>query len=170
MQNFDIKRNARRCCQTDKPFRPGDCFYSELVETEDGQLERKDYAEDQWSGMAENAIGWWKQTVPELESGKIYWAPDEVLLSYFRSLVQLPQQAEATFVMALLLVQKRLLTLEDSVLEDDTKLQLRERKSGEVFEVLQQDIVPQRIKELEEQLCENLFSDQPFVEDDAENE
>jgi len=111
MQNFDIKRNARRCCQTDKPFRPGDCFYSELVETEDGQLERKDYAADQWSGMAENAIGWWKQTVPQLESGKIYWAP----------------------------------------------------------EVLQQNVAPERIKQLEEQLCENLFSDQPFVEDDAED-
>ena len=105
MQNFDIKRNARKCCQTDKALRPGDCFFSELVETENGQLERKDYAEDQWTGMAENAIGWWKQTVPQLESGKIYWAPNEVLLSYFRSLMQLPQQAEAAFVMALLLVR-----------------------------------------------------------------
>lgn len=168
MQNFDIKRNARRCCQTDKAFRPGDCFYSELVETEDGQLTRKDYAADQWSGMTEGAIGWWKQTVPKLESGKIYWAPDEVLLSYFRSLMQLPQQAEAAFVMALLMVQKRLLTLNDSVLEDETKLVLRERKSGELFEVKQQNIAPERIKELEAQLCENLFSDQPFVEDDED--
>lgn len=168
MQNFDIKRNARRCCQTDKAFRPGDCFYSELVETEDGQLERKDYAEDQWSGMAEGAIGWWKQTVPQLESGKIYWAPDEVLLSYFRSLMKLPQQAEAAYVMALLMVQKRLLTLKDSVLEDETKLVLRERKSGEIFEVIQQNIAPERIKQLEEELCENLFSDQPFVEDDED--
>ena len=169
MQNFDIKRNARKCCQTGKAFRPGDCFYSELVETEDGQLARKDYAEDQWSAMAENAVGWWKQTVAELESGKIYWAPDDVLLSYFRSLIQLPQQAEAAFVMALLLVQKRLLALQDSVLDDQTKLVVRERASGEVFEVIQPNIPPARIKELEDQLCLNLFSDQPFVEDDADS-
>jgi len=168
MQNFDIKRNARKCCQTDIAFRPGDCFYSELVETADGRLERKDYAEDQWTGMAEDSIGWWKQTVPQLESGKIYWAPDEVLSSYFQSLTQSPQQAEAAFVMALLMVQKRLLTLEDSVLEDETKLVLRDRKSGEVFEVDQQNIPPERIKQLEEQLCENLFSDQPFDPDDAD--
>jgi hypothetical protein len=169
MQNFDIKRNARRCCQTDEPFRPGDCFYSELVETEDGQLLRKDYAADQWSGMGDNAIGWWKQTVPQLESGKIFWAPDEVLLSYFQSLMKVPQQAEAAFVMALLMVQKRLLKLEDSVLEDQPKLVLREKKSGEIYEVIQQEIAPERIKQLEEQLCENLFSDQPFVEDDAQH-
>ena len=118
--------------------------------------------------MAEGAIGWWKQTVPQLESGKIYWAPDEVLLSYFRSLMKLPQQAEAAYVMALLMVQKRLLTLKDSVLEDETKLVLRERKSGEIFEVIQQNIAPERIKQLEEELCENLFSDQPFVEDDED--
>ena len=165
MQNFDIKRNARKCCQTEKAFRPGEVFYSELIESDDGQLVRKDYAEDQWQGMAENGIGWWKQTVPQLESGKIYWAPDEVLLSYFESLTKSPQQSEAAYVMALLMVQKRLLSLEDSVLEDETKLILRERKSGEVYEVAQQSIPPDRIKQLEEQLCENLFSDQPFVDE-----
>ena len=170
MQNFDIKRNARKCCKTDKAFRPGDVFCSELVETEDGQLQRKDYASDQWSGMAENAIGWWKQTVPELESGKVYWAPDGVLLSYFRSLLQLPEQAEAAFVMALLMVQKRLLTHTDSVLEDQAKLVLREKKSGEIFEVPQQNIPTERIKQLEEQLCINLFSDQPLVNDDADEQ
>jgi len=131
---------------------------------------RKDYAADQWEGMSENAIGWWKQTVPELEPGKIYWAPDEVLFSYFSSLTKSPQQSEAAYVMALLMVQKRLLTLEDSVLDDEAKLVLRQRKSGEVFEVAQQDIPPERIKQLEEQLCENLFSDQPFVEDDADEQ
>ena len=115
--------------------------------------------------MAENGIGWWKQTVPQLESGKIYWAPDEVLVSYFRSLTESSQQTEAAYVMALLMVQKRLLSLEDSILEDETKLVLRERKSGEVFEVAQQNVPPERIKQLEEQLCENLFSDQPFVDD-----
>jgi len=169
MQNFDIKRNARKCCQTDEPFRPGDCFYSELIETDDGDLERKDYAADQWKGMAEGAIGWGKQTVPELASGKIYWAPDEVLLSYFQSLVKLPKQAEAAYVMGLLMVQKRLLSPEDSILEEPAKLVLRERKSGEIYELAQQDIAPERIKQLEEELCQNLFSEQPFLDDDTES-
>ncbi len=168
MQNFAIKRNAPKCFRTEKVFRPGDCFYSELVESDDGQMVRKDYAADQWTGMSENAIGWWKQTVPQLESGKIYWAPDEVLIRYFQSLMNSPQRAQAAYIMALLMVQKRLLTLEDSGLEDDAKLVLRERKSGEVFEVAQQNISPERIKELEMQLCENLFSDQPFVQTDVE--
>ena len=165
MQNFDVKRNARKCCQTEKAFRPGDCFYSELVETDDGDLVRKDYCSDQWKGISEDGIGWWKQTVPELESGKIYWAPDDVLLSYFKVLTEQPQQAEAAFVMSLLMVQKKLLTVVDNDVEEEKRV-LRNRKSGEVFEIEQQNIEPQRIKELEQQLCENLFSDQPFVEED----
>lgn len=168
MQNFDIKRNARKCCQTEKAFRPGDSFYSELIESEDGQLVRRDYAADQWKGMDQNAIGWWKQTVPQLESGKIYWAPDDVLISYFRSLIKSPQQSQAAYILALLMVQKRLLSLEDSAKEDDGVLVLRERKSGEVIEMAQQTIAPQRIKAIEEQLCENLFSDQPFLESNVD--
>lgn len=170
MQNFDIKRNARKCCQTERVFRPGDCFYSELIETDDGQLQRHDYAADQWQGMSDEAIGWWKQTVPQLESGKIYWAPDEVLISYFQSLIKLPQQAAAAYVMSLLLVQKKLLTLEDNGPQtddpSDANLFLRDRHSGEVYEVPQQEIAAQRITEIEQQLCENLFSDQPFLEED----
>lgn len=171
MQNFDIKRNARKCCQTDRAFRPGDCFYSELIETDDGQLQRLDYAADQWNGMSEEAIGWWKQTVPELESGKIYWAPDDVLISYFESLINLPQHAAAAYVMSLLLVQKKVLILEDTVLQTgdresagEATLFLRNRHAGDLYEVLQQEITPQRINEIEHQLCENLFSDQPFLE------
>ena len=169
MQNFDFKRNARKCCQTDRSFRPGDTFFSELVETDDGQLQRNDYAADQWNGMADQAIGWWKRTVPELESGKIYWAPDDVLTSYFQSLIALPNQSQEAYVMSLLLLQKKLLTLEDSDHDpsDPKKLLLRNRKSGDVFEVSEQVIAPKRIAEIEQQLCENLFSDQPFVEDQA---
>lgn len=167
MQNFDIKRNARKCCQTDQAFRPGDCFYSELIETDDGQLQRNDYSADQWQGTSPEAIGWWKQTVPELESGKIYWAPDEVLLSYFRSLTQLPQHTNTVYVMSLLLVQKKLLSLEDIEIAPNGSQQLilRERKSGEVFEVTQQEIDTEGVADIEQQLCENLFSDQPFVEE-----
>jgi len=164
MQNFDIKRNARKCCQTEKAFRPGESFYSELIETEDGSLLRRDYAADQWKGMSNNSIGWWKQIVPELESGKIYWAPDEVLISYFKSLAAQPSQADAAFVMSLLMVQKKLLTMEETS-NDQSKQVLRNRKSGEVFEIEQQIITPERIGELEQQLCENLFSDQPVTPD-----
>ena len=64
------------------PSRRGEEYVSALIE-EEGQLVRKDFTQSQWNGPDESCIGWWTSVVPLLDSDRVYWAPNSVLLSFF---------------------------------------------------------------------------------------
>jgi hypothetical protein len=92
----------------------GEEFYSALV-TEGSTWRRLDYAAESWSGEPpQGALGWWKSRMPSRESKKARLAPNEVLLEYFLDLVQRPGEEDALYVLALLLVRRRVFRLEDS--------------------------------------------------------
>ena len=82
MLNFEIKRSNRQCSKTDRTLQPGEEFYSALID-KDGELERLDYCVESWESPPQDCIGWWKSKVPETGKGKVYWAPRNVMLSYF---------------------------------------------------------------------------------------
>ncbi len=169
MSNFDFRRSSRKCSKSDRVIQPGEEFYSALIDTA-GETERLDFCCEAWESPPENCIGWWKSKVPELGKGKVYWAPRDVLLSYFEHLQEQPDQADTTYVMALLLIQKKILTLEDPDEEHANLLQLKNRqeKSSSTVEIV--DVTPERIGEIQAELEERLFSDQPFESDDDDED
>ena len=91
-------------------LQPGETFYSALIDN-DGVTERLDYCVESWDSPPENCIGWWMSKVPELGKGKIYWAPRQVMLSYFEHVSGQPNEADTAYVTALLLIQKKYLSL-----------------------------------------------------------
>lgn len=76
------------------------------------ELDRLDYAADAWSGPPENAIAWWQSEIPSPETRKVHWAPNEVLLNLFLELENNPAEQDMRYVLALLLVRRRILRLE----------------------------------------------------------
>ena len=194
MQQFDVKRGSRKCCVTEQPFGPGVFFYSALIETSSGTI-RNDYSCDAWKNsqwsqrenqdqdqnpsqennstddtQEQSLIGWWKQRVPDLDSGKVYWAPDHVLLAWFDSLYarqgeKNDDQNETAWVMALLLMQKRLLRRQDRETDGDI-LYLVNKKTNEEYTLNEPEIDEQRIDAIQEQLAEQLFSDLPVIEEE----
>ena len=188
MQQFDVKRGSRKCCVTEQPFGPGVFFYSALIETSSGAI-RNDYCSDAWKDSpwsqgqqtsqennsedeidGQSLIGWWKQRVPDLDSGKVYWAPDHVLIAWFDSLYarkseENAEQNETAWVMALLLMQKRLLARKDQDTDDDI-LYLVNKKTKEQYTLHEPEIDAQRIDVIQNQLAEQLFSDLPVVEEE----
>lgn len=194
MQQFDVKRGSRKCCVTEQLFGPGILFYSALFETSSGAI-RKDYSCAAWknspwsqgesqapdreqANLQENTskeetadqslIGWWKQRVPDLDSGKVYWAPDHVLIAWFDSLYagrseENAEKKETTWVMALLLMQKRLLARQDRDTDSDI-LYLVNKKTKEEYTLHEPEIEADRIDAIQDQLAEQLFSDLPVLE------
>lgn len=168
MQPFDVKRGGRKCCLSDEPLAPGVTFYSALVETDSG-LQRNDYSASAWAnesladtvGKPDGIIGWWKQQVPQVDNGKVYWAPDEILIAYFESLYS-NEETETAWVMALLLLQKRLLTRIADSDEDVQKIALKCKKNGEHYELQEPDLTDEQIADIQDRLAENLFSDRPM--------
>ncbi|MEL7497973.1 MAG: hypothetical protein AAFN77_10210 [Planctomycetota bacterium] len=166
MLNFDFKKSSRKCYEDDKDFSPGDVFYSALVELDDGDIERRDFCRDHWNEPGEDCVGWWKARVPETGKGKIYWAPRNVLLSFFNHVLENPETQDVAYVTALVLVQKKILVIDDE--PDRSFMRLRNRLDKTDYDVPVCDIEGDRLVRIQAELAERLFMDEPI--DETENE
>jgi hypothetical protein len=111
MFDFEFQRCTRRCAKTGAELRPGQPFYSVLVER-GGQIVRIDYSEQGWEGAPEDALGWWKSQIPAPDAQKIHWAPNDVMLHYFEQLEGQPNKEDVRYVLTLLMIRRRLLRLD----------------------------------------------------------
>ncbi len=164
MFNFDFKKSSRRCHLGEREFQPGEEFYSVLIEGDDGSTERRDFSVEHWKGPPEGCIGWWKSSVPDVGKGRIYWAPRTVLLAYFEHVQTSPQTVDIAFVTGLLLAQRKILSIIDT--GDDTNLVLHCRSSKKSYTVPVAEVSTQRLDEIQAELSERLFMDQPVTDDD----
>lgn len=161
MMDFQIKRTGRHCQETDRELKPGEEFYSELI-CESAALVRKDYSAEAWQGPDANSVGWWRARIPQMDGGRVYWAPREVLLAYFESLRDLPTVPPAAYVMALLLVRKRILQWVDTRETPRGEImELKYVKENKTYEVAVVELSDQQINGIQQELAEQLFMDQP---------
>ena len=167
MLNFDIKRSSRQCSKTERALQPGETFYSALVDI-DGELERLDFCIESWDAPPDNCIGWWKSKIPETGKGKVYWAPRHVMLSYFEHVNDQAGESDTAYVTALLMLQKKYLTLQDPSEEDPQTMRLKNRKDNQIFEVSIVEVSQDRLTQIQETLAERLFMDQPYDPEDEE--
>lgn len=168
MLNFDVKKSSRKCYENQKDFSPGEVFFSALIETEDGGSERRDFCAEHWTEQPEHCIGWWKSKVPDSGKGKIYWAPRKILLSYFQHVLDNPDQADVAFVTGLVLVQKRILTIDED--GDTSVMQLINRVDKSSHSVPVCDVEGDRLSAIQSELAEKLFTDEPIDDFDGESD
>ena len=161
MLNFDFKRSARKCSINERPFESGEEFFSALIEV-DGSLERFDFSKESWGGAPENCVGWWTSRMPDLNTNKVYWAPNHVLLAYFDHVYPNRDQfPDLIYVLAILLIQKRILQMiEEDESADPPTMNLLHKKSKTSYEVEAVSLAPQRIQEVQQELADNLFTTQ----------
>ncbi len=117
MMDYEVERCTRHCAGTGRQLQPGETFYSVLV-PEGRQIRRLDYSAEAWQGPPPKAIAWWKSQVPGKSTSRIHWAPDEVLLDYFEQLETEPSEWDKRYILALLLLRRRIVRLEDSLRND----------------------------------------------------
>ena len=111
MLEFHIKKATRLCHKTGEPFQPGQTFYSILI-SENNEIVRLDYSATHWEGAPDEALAWWKSEVPEEDGAKVTLAPDEVVLQYFEKLIESKEHPDMAFVLAILMIRKRIMRLE----------------------------------------------------------
>ncbi len=120
--DYQFERCARQCTATGKTLEPGSTVYSVLVR-EQGRLVRRDYAADAWAGPPSDALAWWQYRVPDQKAARRNWAPSEVMLEFFEQLAEQPDQQDLRYVLALLLIRRRILR-QESIRHDDQGRQL----------------------------------------------
>jgi hypothetical protein len=113
MVEYDIQRCTRRCHASGRELAPGEVVYSVLVDTA-GSIARQDFSAEAWQGPPQDALGWWKGTVADPGGKRVHWAPNDVMLHYFEQLEGNPAKEDARYVLALLLVRRRIVRVEST--------------------------------------------------------
>lgn len=113
MIDYEVQRCTRHCATTGRQLEPGEAFYSTL--TADGaQVVRQDFSAEAWHGPPPGVLGWWKSHMPERNAKKLHWAPNDVMLELLESLEDQPEKMDMRYVLALLLIRRRVVRLEDA--------------------------------------------------------
>ena len=115
--DFEVQRFTRICCETDHEFQAGETFYSYLIR-EGSQTVRRDVAKGAWNGPPEDCLAWWTSEVPDPASKKMHWAPHEAMLHYFSETDDSPEQADIRYLLALLMVRRRIFRLEETEIDE----------------------------------------------------
>ena len=113
MTDFDVERCTRHCATTGRALVDGELFHSVLVR-DGARLKRLDYCEAGWNGPPPEAVATWKSRYSATGPKPPPLAPSDVLLELFRNLQGDEGHRETRYVLALLLVRRRVLRLEDT--------------------------------------------------------
>lgn len=102
-----------------RAFEPGEVYYAVLFEHETG-FERRDYAAECWEGPPEGYLCFWRTRVPQRVERRTL-VDDDVLINLFLRLEEATTdfKVQFRFVLALLLMRKRLLRYEETVQLED---------------------------------------------------
>ena len=99
--------------------------------------------------------------MPAPSAKKLHWAPNDVMLHYFEQLENQPQKQDVRYVLALLMIRRRVFRLEDTEdLGDDRELMVIfcPRNENE-YKVSVVPPTEERINEIQKELAELLFAD-----------
>ena len=117
--DYQIQPNSRRCATTGRELQVGERYFSALVE-EDRRFVRRDFSAEAWAGPPAGAFSFWTGHVhagadkirPQLD--------DDLLEDCFRRLEGQtePSRVNFRYVVALLLLRRRRLRYESSVIAD----------------------------------------------------
>lgn len=160
MFDNDPPRCSKKCAATGEEFQPGQIVFSVLAANA-GDVVRYDYCEAAWQGPPEESIGWWRSQLPGAGPKKPGWAPNDVMLKYFQSLADDAEKADMRYVLALLLIRRRIVRLEESAGDeavDNEVMVVYSPKDETEHRVEVATPSPQRIAEIQEELADLLFT------------
>jgi len=154
MEQWEIQKTSGICSGTGNELQPGEEYYAALIDIENG-FERRDYSIAYWQEQKPEVYSHWKTHIPLPNQKKKLFVEDGILINFFERLAEekQPERVNFRFVLALILMRKRLLKYEDSRrdgLEEIWKMRfVRETKIHEVVNPqLDDDQIEQVSKEL----------------------
>ena len=157
--DYEVPRCTRHCAVTGRELAPGEDFFSALV-PEGATVVRHDYAKEAWTGPPGAALGWWKSQIPQPNARRMHWAPNDVMLHLFEELQSQPDRWDMRYVLALLLVRRRVLRSEDEELDAEGRqvmvLYCPRRETTYRATVVMPDA--ERIQAIQDELATLLFS------------
>jgi len=159
----EIPRCTKLCAATGQEIAPGQTVFSVLLEEEEN-YKRIDYSQEGWKNHLKTTneseslvLGWWKHNLPISADKKAKLAPNEILMRLFEQLVELPEKQELRYVLALLLVRRRVFRLENEEKAKDgeplDKITIYHPKTDTTHEIFVAVPAQERIEQLQDELA-----------------
>jgi hypothetical protein len=172
--DWEISRGSGRCATTGRELAEGECYYTALFETAEA-FERRDYSLEGWSGPPEGSFCYWKTRMPIKGKKPTAIAVDNTLLvNLFCRLEDdnSEMRQKFRFVLALLLMRKRLLRLDRTTRDDDGRELWHMRLLAEqsTHQVLNPQLSNEEIDRLSAQLAAILSGDASVISSLEEDE
>lgn len=159
--DYHLKPIGTTCSSTGKDLRPGMRCHSALVEQND-QFIRLDYSEEGWNGPPDGTIGHWDTVVPKTTETKSRPLDPNALMRYFEQLNEdlNPGQEKFRYILALLLLQKRKLKIQNSRQDGEAEFLEVIGSQGEgPYEIRQQALSDDEIAQLQQELSTHLIAE-----------
>ncbi len=151
---WQIKKGGEKCAGSDKTLEPGEEYYAALIETNEG-FDRIDYSVDYWNHQQPAVYCFWKTRVPVKEEKKKLFVDDAILVNIFERLEneQDPMKINFRFVLALILMRKKLLKYEDTLREGDQEIwKMKMAREEKVHQVTNPHLTDEKIEQVSVEL------------------
>lgn len=135
---YQIQPITRRCTVTGRELRPGERYYTALVE-DGSQFLRRDYSQEAWQGPPDGTFSFWTGKVPPPQDAHKPRFDDDLLEECFHRLDGQTDAGRINFryVVALLLIRRRRYKLEQNVATDGVEqMVVKCLKTGEKYYVV----------------------------------
>ena len=161
MSEWDINKPLGQCFGTNRTIDPGEEYVGALVRTEEG-LQRRDFCADYWESEKPEVFCYWKTKLPHPDQKKQLFVDDQMLMAFFERLEKETDQEKINFrfVLALILMRKRILKYDDTRIEDGREIWLlRIVGDKQIAEVVNPHLDEEQIEQLSSQIGEILQTD-----------
>jgi hypothetical protein len=158
MTDYQIQPSTRRCSVTGRELKPGEVYFSVLLE-EGGAFVRKDCSAEAWQGPPAGAFSFWQGRVSAGPAPRRPVIDDDLLLDCFGRLEGQAESGRVNFryVLALLLLRRRRLELEEARQEDGHEtLRLRCLRSGARHQVVNPGLSDEELEAVQEDVFQAL--------------
>ncbi|MCB9851192.1 MAG: hypothetical protein H6817_10875 [Phycisphaerales bacterium] len=174
MDQWEVARCGGTCVATNRELVAGEEHYAVLFE--DGEsFRREDYCLEAWQGPPPGAFCFFKTRVPVREKKKRLLVDNDVIINFFIRLTD--EDAESRlhfrFVLALILLRKRLLKYEETEQEGDKEfwiMRLVRDKEGPAHRVLNPRLNDAQIETVSRELSAILHGDMGEFDELAETD
>jgi hypothetical protein len=163
---YEVARPQGVCAVTGHPIAPDEKFMAALRETPLG-FERVDVSTPVWPDFdRKDVVAFWQTRMPRHEQKKKLFVDDEVLCQLFERLadVQEPAKLNFRFVLALVLMRKRMLIYETTRHEGDNREReiwtVRFKGRDDRFDLLNPQLTEEQVGEVSRQLGEILNNEE----------
>ena len=156
---YQIARPQGKCFVTGETIEAGQKFMAALRETPVG-FERLDISLRAWPTFDRaDVIGFWQTVMPRAEQKKKVFVDDQVLCEIFERLKDATEPAKLNFrfVLALILMRKRMIVYETTRMDGDREIwSVRFKGRDDQLDLLNPKLDEQQVVEVSQQLSEIL--------------